>query len=135
MTEEKEYFINLQNFGDDLAEYLIRELQAQRVEVNADIGQEDHGWYFSFRCAGKYYNLIVGHQDGEDENWLGWLENDVGFLPSLFGGRSRKIQPQAAQLVHRMLISSPRIKNVRWHFKKDYESGNELFAAEEPTPV
>lgn len=134
-TEEKEYFINPNNFGDDLAKYLLQGLQAQSVEVDSELGQEDFGWYFTFRCNGQSYDFIMGHRDGEGEEWLGWLERSAGFLPSLLGARKKAIRPEAAQSIQNVLTSSLRIQNVRWHLAKDFDAGNEEVATTEPTPV
>ena len=134
-TEVKEYFINPDNSGDDLVKWLMQELLSRNVEVDTELGQEDHGWYFTFQCGGQSYDFIVGHQGGDGEKWLGWLERGAGFLPSLFGSRKRGIKPEAAQSIHVILESSPRIQNVRWHLSKDFDVGNEESATAEPTMV
>ena len=131
-TEEQEYFVNPNNFGDDLAKWMMQELQTQGVEVNPELGQEDFGWYFTFRSGGQSYDFIIGHRDSEGEEWLGWLERKAGFLPSLLGARKRGIPPEAAQFIHNLLAASARIQNVRWHLAKDFDAGNEDTATSEP---
>lgn len=105
-TEEKEYFLNPNNFSDDVAKWVIQELQAQGVEVDTELGQEDFGWYFTFRLCGKSYDFVLGHRDGEGEQWLGWYERSAGFFPSLFGARKKIIPLEVAQTTHAILSTS-----------------------------
>lgn len=135
MSEQRDYFINPNNFGDDLAKWLMQELRALKAEVDPKLGQEDHGWHFTFHSGGQNYDFVVGHRDGEGEEWLGWLERSAGFLPSLLGARKRGISPEAAQLIHAGLVSSPKVQGLRWHFAKDFDAGNEEVATKEPTPL
>ncbi len=134
-SEQRDYFINPNNFGDDLAKWLMQELRARNVEVDPELGQEDYGWYFTFRCGGQSYDFILGHRDEEGEEWLGWLERSAGFLPSLLGARKRGVSPEAAQLLYAVLVSSPKVQGVRWHLAKDFDAGNEEAATAEPTPL
>ena len=38
-------------------------LTAAGVEVNGEIGQEDFGWYFSYRAGGASYCFVLGHRE------------------------------------------------------------------------
>jgi hypothetical protein len=112
-TEVREYFINPCCFGDDLAKWLIQEMQKQGIEVDKEPGQEDFGWYISFRCGGERYDFIIGC--GEDEGeWTGWLERGVGLLPSMLGGRKRGVKPDVVEAINRIL-ASPIISDLQWH--------------------
>lgn len=112
-TEVREYLINSCCFGDDLAKWLIQEMQRQGIEVDKEPGQEDFGWYISFRFEGEQYNFIVGY--GEDEGeWTGWLEQNVGLLPSLLGGRKKGVKPHAVEAINK-LLASPIISDLQWH--------------------
>ncbi len=132
-TETGADYINPDNFGDDLARWVIERLNGQSVVVDPELGQEDFGWYITFEAAGQAYNLILGYRYGEASNWVGWLERDAGLLPSLFGARRRGIMPEAAQAIHRVLSSSSEIQNVRWHFKQDFDAGKEEQSSTQPT--
>src|SRR6185312_16833361 len=48
-----------------------------------------------------------------------------GFVASMFGGRKRGIQPTAARGIHEILSNSPQIRDVRWHFRRDFDAGRE----------
>lgn len=112
-TEPREYFINPICFGDDLAKWLIQEMQRQGIAVDNDPGQEDFGWYISFQCNGERYNFIIGYAE-EDDEWTGWIERDIGLLPSLFGGRSKGVKPCAVEALNKILDSSPLIWNLQF---------------------
>lgn len=131
-TESKDEYINPENYGDDLAKWVMRELQIRGVEVDAELGQEDYGWYFGFRSGGSKYHFIVGWRD---DDWVGWVERDAGFLPSLFGARTKDIQTDAPQIIHSVLSESTLIDNLRWHFSKDFQSGDEEKSAKAPTEI
>ena len=132
-TETGADYINPDNFGDDLAQWVMERLREQSVVVAPELGQEDLGWYITFEVAGQSYNFILGYRYGEESNWLGWLERDVGLLPSVFGARRRSIMPEGAQAIHRALTSSSDIQNVRWHFKQDFDAGDEEHGNTQPT--
>ena len=135
MTEPRSYFINPSCFGDDVAKWLIRELNSRGVNVDGDPGQEDFGWYFNFQLTGSAHPFVVGHRPGDkaDEvTWIGWIERHRSFIGSLLGTRKRGIDPSAAEIVHSILSRSPQIQDVRWHFQHDFDKGQEDLGASAP---
>ena len=115
MAEPKAYFINPCCFGDDVAKWLIGELRKQGVEADEKPDQEDFGWYLNFEVTGAGHTFVIGHRPaGESEagTWIGWLERSRGFIGSLLGRRKRGIQPSAAEAIHRILSSSPLIRDA-----------------------
>jgi hypothetical protein len=135
VSEPREYFINPGCFGDDLAKWLAEQLRSKGHQASEAPGQEDFGWYFTFMESGVEYCFVVGHRPGDDESedvWIGWLERSRGFVASVLGGRERDIQPGAAWAIHEILSSSPRIQNVRWHLRRDFDGGREEIGT--PTP-
>ena len=138
MTEPKDYFINPCCFGDDLAEWLIRELRKQGIRTDEKPGQEDFGWFLNFEAAGVGHTFVIGHRPpGETEagTWIGWLERKRGLIGSIVGGRRRGIQASAAQAIHQTLTASPVVRDVRWHFQRDFDSGIERGALSPLTPA
>lgn len=131
-TEPEDCFINPDNYGDDLARWMIRELRSRGVEVGEEL-QEDHGWYFTFRSGGVEYDFVVGSRD-QDE-WLGWIERRVGFVASLLGGRARGIEVEAALEIDAVLSSSELIRDVRWHLEEDFMAGREGLGRTKPNAV
>jgi hypothetical protein len=116
-SQPREYFINPECFGDDVAAWLIQELRARGADVDAEPGQEDFGWYVRYRVGGTSYCFVlvlIPGDDAEEACWAGWFERDAGFLASLFGGRRRGIAPAAVQLVREVLTSSPGIRDLEW---------------------
>ena len=129
VTEQRPEFINPDNFGDDLARWLAAELRNRGIDAAEEVGQEDFGWYFSFRAAGVPYCFLLGHRDSEGDSpgteWLGWVEREAGLLGSLFGARGRGIQPEGLQAIHGALSGSPLIREIRWHERAAFEAGDE----------
>jgi hypothetical protein len=134
-TEPREYFINPGCFGDDLARWLIRELRARGAQAEEEPGQEDFGWYLNFTVNGRPYCLVLAYRpgDGADEgDWVGWLERDCGLIAAMFGGRRRGILPEAAEVIHAVLSSSPEIREIRWHTQEDSNIGHEERGSSDP---
>jgi len=138
MTKPKDYFINPCCFGDDVAEWLIRELRKQGMRTDEKPGQEDFGWYLNFEAAGIGHTFVIGHlPNGETEagTWIGWLERQRGMIGSILGGRKRGIQSSAARAIHQTLTGSPMVRDVRWHFERDFPHGIEGGALSPLTPA
>ncbi len=136
MSEPKEYFINPCCFGDDVARWLAEQLRGKGYQAAEVPGQEDFGWYFRFTESGIEHCFVIGHRPGDNNEeglWIGWLERNRGFLASLVGARKRGVQPAAARAIHEILSGSPQIRNVRWHFERDFDSGREQAATPEPS--
>jgi len=128
MTEPTDYFINPCCFGDDVAEWLIRELRKQGIGTDEEPGQEDFGWYLNFEASGVCHTFVVGHRptgETEEGTWIGWLERKRGLIASILVGRGSGIQASAAQAIHQVLTGSPIIRDVRWHFQSDFDNGIE----------
>ena len=132
-TEPKDYFVNPDNYGDDLANWLMRELRSRGVEVKDYMGQEDHGWYFTFRSGGVEYDFVVGMRVRDE--WLGWLERSAGFVASLLGARKRGIGSDAALTIDAVLSASEQVRDVRWHFERDFMAGREEPGQPKPNTV
>ena len=128
MTEPRDYFINPCCFGDDVAEWLIRELGKRGMATDKKPGQEDFGWYLNFEATGIGHTFVIGHRpNGETEagTWIGCVERKHGLIGSMLGGRRRGIQASAVQAIHEILAGSSLIRDLRWHFERDFASGIE----------
>jgi hypothetical protein len=113
----KDDFVNPGCYGDDLAVWLIEKLKDSGVETVSGPEPEDYGWYFKFRISGIEYCVVVGFQPNDVETgdcWLGWIERDVAFLQSLFGGRHRGIAPEAVEAIDSVLRSAPEVNGLKW---------------------
>lgn len=135
VSEPKEHFINPCCFGIDVARWLTEQLRAKGYQAANAPGQEDFGWYFSFLIDGLEYCFVIGHRPVNENGegvWIGWLERSRSFVASVLGGRNRGIQPAAARAIHEILASSPQIRDVRWHFRRDFDSGREQIGTAEP---
>jgi hypothetical protein len=136
ISEPKEHFINPGCFGDDVAAWLAEQLRDKGYQAANFPGQEDFGWYFSFLVDGIEYCFVIGHRPSEENGegvWIGWLERSRGFVASLLGGRKRSIQSSAARAIHEILASSPQVRDVRWHFRHDFDGGREQIGTSDPS--
>jgi hypothetical protein len=134
-SEAKEYFINPGCFGDDVATWLSQQLRDHGYEVATEPDQEDFGWYFTFRVSDIEHCFVIGcraQREIGDALWIGWLERSRGLVASLLGARNRGIQPAAVQAVHEVLSASSQIREIGWHFKKDFDAGREDQWVREP---
>lgn len=125
---QKNYFINPGCYGDDLAKWIIGQLQERGFETDATPGQEDFGWYLNFNAGHKPFTLVLGYRPGNERRpgtWIGWLESKRGFAASFFGGRSRGLTPTAIEAIHGVLTSNPHIQDLRWHTRRDFDAGHE----------
>jgi hypothetical protein len=122
-----------------VAKWLIGELRKQGVEAEEKPSQEDFGWYLNFEVTRTGHTFVIGHRptgQSEEGMWIGWLERNRGFIGSLLDGRRRGIHPSAAETIHRVLSSSPLIRDVRWHFQRDFDKGYKERATSSPqTPL
>jgi hypothetical protein len=147
-SEPKECFINDCCFGDDVARWFIRELRTRGVETEAEPGQEDFGWYITFRVDRIEYQLIIGYRPSDEidsgngnspwgsppaeatprddlqhnGDWICTIERRTGLIKSLLGGRNRGIVPEAPQVIHAVLSSSPQITDIRWFSDAEFET-------------
>jgi hypothetical protein len=130
-TEPQEYFINPGCFGDDVAKWLMGQLDAQGVKITGEPSQEDFGWYFTFRVENVKHAFVLGLRH-DDATWIGWVERHRGLMGSMILGRKRGIRPAALRAVHVVLSGSPQIHDVRWHDQVDFDAGREDMASPEP---
>lgn len=136
MESPKEGFAHPENFGDDLARWLMEQLLERGVDVD-DAGpeQEDHGWYITFRHDGQLYDLVVSFvpsRGGGTPSWLVCLERSHGLLGSLFGQRRSSIKREPLLLMHEVLSSSDLCGSVTWLYFKDVRRGRLTTGATHP---
>lgn len=115
--------------------WLIQELRKDGLKTDEKPGQEDFGWYLNFEAGGIGHTFVISHHpEGETEEgtWIGCIERNRGFIASIFGARKRGIQASAAKEIHRILSRSPLIREVRWHFQRDFDTGCEDRGASSP---
>lgn len=137
ITKTKDYYINPENYGDDLAKWFADELEKKGATIDRDDefpGQEDFGWYLCFQIDAKSYCLVIGHRPCEDgkHEWIGWIERDCGLVASFFGERNKKIGKDVLGLIQTILSASDKIANIRWHYREDFEKGLEEVAVSKP---
>lgn len=117
-TEEKDYFINPGNYGDDLMRWLMQALKDRGYVIEGDEddtpGQEDFGWYFNFQVGGVSHTFLLARNEDEEDSWYGWLERNAGCLATLIGGRKRGILPEASIVIEETLSASGRVSNQEW---------------------
>jgi hypothetical protein len=137
VSEERPHFINPGTFGDDVAKWMIEELEDRGVEVGGEPGQEDFGWYVSFTVGGVAHWWVVGYRPGDPEQegeWISWVERSRGLLGFLLGRRARQPTLQGVRLVHETLAQSEQIREIHWHDAQQFQRGIEDQWRETPVP-
>ncbi len=126
-SEPRNYFINDCCFGDDVAKWLIEQLSRAGYQCDESAGQEDFGWYLTFRVSEIRHCFVIGYRPGAPDelgDWIGSLER-TGFWRSWLGGRQRGILPEAVGAINQILINEKAVHDVTWHFKHDFDAGRE----------
>lgn len=135
-TERREYFLREGAYGDDLAEWLIDELGARGVTTDAEPRQEESGgWCFGFHKNETEYTCLVTHRRAPGKGphlWIVIIERKAGKIGSLLRADKRGIEPEAVQAIHSVLGSALLIHNLRWHFRRDFDAGNQERGQSDP---
>jgi hypothetical protein len=127
-TEEKENFINPCCFGEDAANWIMENIPTDGLMLDEEPDQEDWGWYFDLRLGETTYQICIGFRPEDEEgqgDWLVFIVRDCGFIRSLFGKEKKECAKEVPLAIHKALSSSTEIKNIRWHYKKDFDACNE----------
>jgi hypothetical protein len=120
-TVQKDYFINPNCYGDDVAEWLCQRLSDAGFRITRKPDQEDFGWYFTFVVKEIEHCVVVGFQPNDLEHgdrWIGWVERHRGFIGSMLEGRNRGILPESIQALDSILTKSKEIQFIGW-FDRD----------------
>ena len=139
-TEQKPNFINDENFGEDLAHWLIAEFKKfEDISADPEPLQEDWGWWV-FISTGQFSgsiglgSYVVGTSHGDQDGWLCFWDPAKKKKPFLFFGKTKADQSnhQIEELYkenllrfHDILSESPRISQIRWHDETDFMKGKE----------
>lgn len=108
-TTTKEYFINPECYGDDLARWLVSKLRTNGYATDEQPGQEDFGWYLTFEVQGVKHVVLIGYRtDSHDRagEWLCRIERSAGLIGAAFGKR-KQVLPEAVEAIRRILSDSP----------------------------
>ena len=120
LSEQKPTFVNPDCFGDDLGEWLIRQLRAAGHATDDAPGAEDFGWYVNFAVDGSDFCAVIGHVP--DECWFIVVEARKGFLGSMFGGRNRDVLLSGVFAVRDAIARIPDVTDIRWFTWADFKS-------------
>jgi hypothetical protein len=112
-------------FGDDLAIWLMLEMEANGVDVSPGLNQGAAGWNFVFHIDGRAYAATVLLHNPIGPVWLITLERDVEGALAWLGGRRRGVRPEAAAAVHSVLSASDKAASVWWYSEQDLRAGRE----------
>jgi hypothetical protein len=112
--EGEEELINPGLWGKRLAEYFVEKL-AEKGIATEEITAEDWGWYVPVRNKRFSLGLCVGHQNGEDDEFLCFTEPSRPIVKKIF----RKIDAtqeltRLTRAVEEILAADPEIRDVKW---------------------
>jgi len=106
--------INPGLWGKRLAEYLRQKLPGQGIETG-EIYSEDWGWAVPVKNETFALWIGCGHQDGDDDEFLCFIEPSKPVIRKLF----KKIDTteavaHLAKALDAILTSDPDIRDLRW---------------------
>ena len=137
MTERRDYFINDGCYGDDVSRWLIEQFRFRGIQVDAEPGQEDFGWYFGFYVGDTDYQFVMSHRPAggsEPGVWIGWLERKAGLIGSMLGARRRGLKSDGVNTLQSVLSTLPEVSDIRWHRRQDFDAGKEDLGHAQPVP-
>jgi hypothetical protein len=121
LTEQKDYFINPNCYGDDLARWLAGKLKAKGISVVGEPEQEDFGWYVRYMMNGVAYCAVIGNK--ESKSWYVVIELVRGLFSSMLGQRHKNISAAAIEAIDAALREEPRITDVLWFHWGQFRKG------------
>jgi len=124
----KPEYVHPENYGDDLGRWLMKAISATGAEVLPGLGQEEHGWYFTFMHERVRYDFLIARDSSE---WVGLLEKFSGLLPTIFGAKDR-ISPSTLAMVDEVLKSLPGVTDLAWHRERHFRNASGRRRASHP---
>ena len=136
LTVQHENFINENNFGEDLANWLFSELAKLNAVKVGELGQEDWGWYLPLEYSELSFYLNLGEYPSDETDWLLWVESPrVGLFKKLKKVNYIQETNLVSNIVNKILLTEKSISESRWHLEKNFKVGNESEYEQSPTPA
>lgn len=128
-TEERDYFVNPDCFGDDVCKYMISKLTEKGIKCGEPCG-EDWGWTFLINFNDeKFWFGTNFHGDGF---WLAFIDPDKGILETLFG-KQKDVPTGLANIIHKILVADSNVSDIKWFSEQEFNSGK--FEDGSPSPM
>ncbi len=126
LTERHENFINPDNFGEDLANWLTKLLDKELNIESSDSGQEDWGWYISLIYKEKLFYINLGFYPSDESDWMLWVEPPKRNIIERF----KKINYTTevyyiCNAINCIFNTEKTIGEIRWHLENNFKIGNE----------
>lgn len=122
-TEVRPYFINDCCFGDDCAQWLVRELRARGWTDLAEPWQEDWGWQTGGARAKRKYLLSIGLIPEDSPEWLVHVQESMSLLDRIRQSASPSAIPDLIQAIHDVLSNAHDVGDIRWHYEDVFMRG------------
>ena len=115
-TEAKDYYINPNCFGDDLAQWLVMQLEHRNIKVG-NVGQEDWGWEVQCTFAGSSYFMSIGsvagtEEDGNFGEWRIYLTRQCSLIGRIFG-KDRMHREEGIIAVLYAILNDAKFANIQ----------------------
>lgn len=109
-------------YGHELASWLAARLRDGNVAVGEPMA-EDWGWLVEARRGDRSFSIACGNVDGEDDQWLLWIEPErTSFMRRLTSRPNDTANPDARagllHLVDQALRGDASISEIEW-FRND----------------
>jgi len=117
LSEVKPHFINDICFGEDLAAWLVGELEKEGIPVDPP-GQEDWGWCFgAVNQEEPYLFAISGDNDGHEDmpnqgEWRISIHKTRSLMDKLLGRNFFSSEDKILYVVRRIIKNQPDMKIV-----------------------
>ena len=120
-TEQQDYFVNPDCFGDDFCKFMIAALQDLGIRCDDAPCGEDWGWLFWLQFDGRDFDFCTNyHRDGF---WLAFVQPPKGMFGGLLGRGKKDVPIDLTCTLHGILSETEGIHDIRWHDERDFDRG------------
>jgi hypothetical protein len=100
---------------EELPLSLLKALRAAGIETARRVGEEDEGWWVTFRHNGVAYEFCSRFDiTSEPLECMGWLQRKTGFFASFLSPRETYTYPELEPVIESALASVPSVRALAW---------------------
>lgn len=119
-TEERDYFVNPDCFGDDFCKFMEVRLQAVDIECG-NLSGEDWGWSLDVKFRGVTFIFRTNYHG--DAFWFAYVESDQPLWEQLFNRPKKDVPMELTKAIHDILFGTEGIDDIRWFTSEQFDRG------------